>query len=113
MAVLSAAAARLLGRLDSLAADFAAHFTAAEQLARLPDAICDPLLQEGFFRLWIPRANDGLELPLADALRIYEAAAAIDGSLGWAVMIGAGGGLFAAWLPPQGAQELFAPPRTR
>jgi indole-3-acetate monooxygenase len=111
MAALSAAAARLLGRLDSLAADFAAHFAQAEQLARLPEAICGPLLHEGFFRLWIPRANDGLELPLVEALRIYEAAAAIDGSLGWAVMIGAGGGLFAAWLPPQGAQELFAPPQ--
>ncbi|HEY6457147.1 MAG TPA: hypothetical protein VIY90_17880 [Steroidobacteraceae bacterium] len=111
MVALSAAAARLLGRLDSLAAHFAPHFDAAEQLARLPAAICGPLLHEGFFRLWIPRANDGLELPLPEALRIYEAAAAIDGSLGWAVMIGAGGGMFAAWLPQQGAQELFAPPQ--
>ena len=111
MAAQSAAAARLLGRLDSLAAQFAPHFAQAEQLARLPAAICGPLLQEGFFRLWIPRANDGLELPLAEALRIYEAAAALDGSLGWAVMIGAGGGLFAAWLPQQGAQELFGPPQ--
>src|SRR6202034_1805054 len=33
-----------------------------------------------------------------------------DGSLGWAVMIGAGGGMFAAWLPVAGAQELFSPP---
>ncbi|HEX3836651.1 MAG TPA: hypothetical protein VHW25_06775 [Steroidobacteraceae bacterium] len=111
MAQLSAAAARLLGRLDSLAAQFAPHFAAAEQLARLPPAICEPLLQEGFFRLWIPLANGGLELPLPDALRIYEAAAALDGSLGWAVMIGAGGGMFAAWLPPRGAQELFAFPQ--
>ena len=110
MPALSAAATRLLARLDSLAAVFAPHFAAAEQLARLPAAICGPLRQEGFFRLWIPRANDGLELPLPDALRIYEAAAAMDGSLGWAVMIGAGGGLFAAWLPPPGAQELFGPP---
>jgi alkylation response protein AidB-like acyl-CoA dehydrogenase len=47
---------------------------------------------------------------LSDALQIYEAAASIDGSLGWAVMIGTGGGLFAAYLPLLGAQELFAPP---
>ena len=110
MAELSAAAAQLLRRLDTLAADFAPHFNAAEQLARLPAAISGPLLREGFFRLWIPAAHGGLELPLGDALRIYEAAAAIDGSLGWAVMIGAGGGLFAAWLPATAAQELFAPP---
>ncbi len=105
----SAAAAQLLRRLDGLAADFAPHFAAAEQHARLPQEICGPLLREGFFRLWIPASAGGLELSLPDALQIYEAAAALDGSLGWAVMIGAGGGLFAAWLPPRGAQELFAP----
>jgi alkylation response protein AidB-like acyl-CoA dehydrogenase len=102
-------AARLLARLDGLAADFAPHLGVAEQLARLPPQISAPLLREGFFRLWIPASFGGLELSFPDALRIYEAAAAIDGSLGWAVMIGAGGGMFAAWLPPAGAQELFAP----
>ena len=109
MAELSAAAARLLGRLDSLAVDFAPHLAQSEQQARLPPQICGPLLDEGFFRLWIPASVGGLELSLPDALRIYEAAAAIDGSLGWAVMIGAGGGLFAAYLPLDGARELFAP----
>jgi alkylation response protein AidB-like acyl-CoA dehydrogenase len=109
MAELSPAAARLLRRLDSLAFEFAPHFAAAEQRARLPQEICGPLLREGFFRLWIPAVAGGLELSLPDALRIYEAASALDGSLGWAVMIGAGGGLFAAWLPPEGARQLFAP----
>ena len=106
----SAAAAQLLDQLHGLAGQFAPHFAAAERQARLPAAISAPLLQAGFFRLWIPAAHGGLELSLGDALRIYAAAAAIDGSLGWAVMIGAGGGLFAAWLPHNGAQELFAHP---
>jgi indole-3-acetate monooxygenase len=109
VAELSAAAARLLARLDSLAVDIAPHLAQSEQQARLAPQISAPLLHAGFFRLWIPAAVGGLELSLPDALRIYEAAAAIDGSLGWAVMIGAGGGLFAAYLPLQGAQELFAP----
>lgn len=110
MPELSAAAAHLLHRLDTLAVQFAPHFSAAERQARLPPEISGPLLREGFFRLWIPASAGGLELPLLDALRIYEAAAALDGSLGWAVMIGAGGGLFAAWLPPAAARDLFAPP---
>ncbi len=105
----SAAAARLLGRLDSLAAHFAPHLARGEELARLPPEISSVLLREGFFRLWIPASVGGLELSLTDALRIYEAAAAMDGSLGWAVMIGAGGGLFAAYLPLAGARELFGP----
>ncbi|HEV2701388.1 MAG TPA: acyl-CoA dehydrogenase family protein [Steroidobacteraceae bacterium] len=103
-------AARLLGRLDALAAEFAPYLEQAERQACLPQAIAGPLLREGFFRLWIPAACGGLELSLGDALRIYEAAATLDGSLGWAVMIGAGGGMFAAWLPVAGAQELFSPP---
>ena len=110
MAALSAAAARLLGELERLAPGFAPHLERADRQARLPEAIAAPLLRAGFFRLWIPRAYAGLELPLPEALRIYEATAAVDGSLGWAVMIGAGGGLFAAWLPEQGARELFTPP---
>ncbi len=105
----SAAALQLLDRLDSLAAQFAAQSAEGERLARLPAVTAQALLREGFFRLWIPSDHGGFELPLGDALRIYEAAARIDGSLGWAVMIGAGGGLFAAWLPNSGAQELFAP----
>jgi alkylation response protein AidB-like acyl-CoA dehydrogenase len=109
MAQLSAAAARLLGRLEALAVDFAPHLAQSEQQARLSPLISGPLLEAGFFRLWIPAAVGGLELPLPDALRLYEAAAAIDGSLGWAIMIGAGGGLFGAWLPLDGARELFAP----
>ena len=104
-----AAAAQLLDRLDTLAVKFAPQFAAGERVARLPAEISTALLREGFFRLWIPAAHNGLELSLGDALRIYEAAAAHDGSLGWAVMIGAGGGLFAAWLPHEAAQELFAP----
>jgi alkylation response protein AidB-like acyl-CoA dehydrogenase len=102
--------ARLLSRLESLAADFAPHLDEAERQGRMPRAVFGPLLREGFFRLWIPAAHGGLELPLGAALRIYEAAAALDGSLGWAVMIGAGGGMFAAWLPPAAAQELFSAP---
>ncbi|HEY1899349.1 MAG TPA: hypothetical protein VGG49_06130 [Steroidobacteraceae bacterium] len=106
----SAAAARLLARLESLAADFAPHLAQSEHLARLPPEISGPLLREGFFRLWIPASVGGLELTLGEALRLYEAAASIDGSLGWAVMIGTGGGLFAAYLPLAGARELFAAP---
>jgi indole-3-acetate monooxygenase len=100
---------RLLARLEALAPQFTPHLAQAERLAHLPAQISGPLLREGFFRLWIPASCGGLELGLPEALRLYEAAACIDGSLGWALMIGAGGGLFAAWLPEAGARELFGP----
>ena len=103
--------AALLSRLEELAPVVAAHAARAERDARLPEVMARPLLAGGLFRMWIPASAGGLELTLADALAVYEAAAALDGSLGWAVMIGNGGGLFGAWLPPQGARELFGPPQ--
>jgi len=49
-------------------------------------------------------------MPLPAALAIHEAVAQLDGSTGWAVMIGSGGGLFAAYLAPTVARRLFAAP---
>ena len=110
MVKISPAAQALIARLGELAPLVAAHAVEAEREARLPDAVAQPLLAGGLFRMWVPAACGGLELSLTDALAVYENAAGLSGSLGWAVMIGNGGGLFGAWLPPQGAQELFAPP---
>ena len=82
----------------------------ADRTAQLSDAVVGALQELQLFKLWVPKRYDGLELDLPRTLHIYEAAARIDGALGWAVMIGAGGGLFAAYLEPQAANELFAPP---
>ena len=81
----------------------------ADRLAALSERVTSRLIRHRLFRLWIPRRYDGLELALCDALSIYHAAARIDGSLGWAVMIGAGGGSFAAFLEPESAREIFGP----
>jgi alkylation response protein AidB-like acyl-CoA dehydrogenase len=62
--------------------------------------------------LWIPKRCGGFELDLPEALRIYEAAARLDGSIGWAVMIGSGGGLFAAWLDSATASSIYARPES-
>jgi alkylation response protein AidB-like acyl-CoA dehydrogenase len=61
------------------------------------------------FKLWVPRRYNGFELELGATLRIYEAAGRVDGSFGWAVMIGAGGGLFAAYLDSAAANEIYGP----
>ena len=63
-----------------------------DRLARLPKYVVRALVQHGLFRLWIPKRCGGFELDLPEALQIYEAAARLDGSIGWAVMIGSGGG---------------------
>jgi alkylation response protein AidB-like acyl-CoA dehydrogenase len=105
----SAEAVEILARLAALTPALRSHAEEADRLARLPEPVVRELIALRAFRLWIPRRFDGLELGLAEALRIYEAAARIDGSVGWAVMIGAGGGLFAACLEPATAYEIFGP----
>src|SRR5690606_5724753 len=101
--------ARLLRALDDVRDAVRAQALDADRRAALSDEIVDWLVAHGLFRLWIPQSYDGLELTLPEALAIYEAAARIDGSFGWAVMIGAGGGLFAAYLEPGAAREIYGP----
>ncbi|MBS0417645.1 MAG: acyl-CoA dehydrogenase family protein [Proteobacteria bacterium] len=102
----------ILHRLDELAAMFRDSAAEGDRRARLPKAVVRALVQHGLFRLWIPRRCGGFELGLPEALRIYEAAARLDGSIGWAVMIGSGGGLFAAYLDPATAISIYARPES-
>jgi alkylation response protein AidB-like acyl-CoA dehydrogenase len=99
----------LLERLQSLAPRLRATVEQSERRARLADDAVAALVENGLFRLWVPRRFGGLELDLPSTLEVYQAAAGIDGSIGWAVMIGCGGGLFAAKLEPDTAREIFAP----
>ncbi|WP_373231883.1 acyl-CoA dehydrogenase [Cohnella sp.] len=59
------------------------------------------------FKLFVPKDLEGLMLPLPEALRVFERAAWIDGSFGWLVTIGSGGGFFSATLPPEVSPLLF------
>lgn len=99
----------ILARLEQLKPRLREQAHEADRQGCLSAAVVRELIDLELFRLWIPRSCGGLELSLTEALRIYEAAGRIDGAIGWAVMIGAGGGLFAAWLDPTVASEVFAP----
>lgn len=106
-----APSAEIIRGLHELAPLVRRHAAEMDRRCALPEEIVRALFDLRAFRLWIPRRYQGLELPLPDALAVYEAAAFIDGSLGWAVMIGAGGGLFAAYLEDGAAREIFGPDR--
>ena len=98
----------LPANLDELAQSLRSHAGEADRLARLPEPVVRALVQARLFRLWIPQRYGGFELELPETLRLYETAARIDGSAGWAVMIGSGGGLFAAYLEPATAKEIYS-----
>ena len=103
------AATPYLDALDAMAPLVASEAGRAEREARMTAPVVERIVEAGLFRLWVPRSVDAPELPLPSALEVFEAASRIDGSFGWAVTIGTGGGLFAAFLEPATAAEVFGP----
>ncbi len=68
------------------------------------------MAEAGLFALLVPRALGGLELDPLAAADVVEAASRIDGSAGWAVMIGAQSAWHAAFLPPPVAERVLGRP---
>jgi alkylation response protein AidB-like acyl-CoA dehydrogenase len=67
--------------------------------------------RRGWLRMLAPRAVGGDERPLPDVVRLEEAIARVDGSVGWTVTLCAGAGWFAGFLPPHLARAILATPR--
>jgi len=67
--------------------------------------------ERGWLRMLAPRAVGGEELALPDVVRLEEAIARVDGSMGWTVTLCAGAGWFAGFLAPALAREILATPQ--
>ncbi|GAA3734209.1 flavin-dependent monooxygenase [Salinactinospora qingdaonensis] len=56
-----------------------------DEARRIPDDLFDSLVAAGYCRMLVPRRHGGPELGLPAALRVIEALARADGSVGWTV----------------------------
>lgn len=83
-----------------------------EEARRLPADLAAILAQAGFFRMVVPLAYGGLQLPPRDSLETIEAVAQANASAGWCVMIGATTALNAAYMDPAFAREIYGPATT-
>ena len=79
---------------------------------RIGQVVYDALADAGLFRLWLPEAVGGPQLSPLEFLSVVEAAAAVDGSVGW--IVGNGGGMSRAggYLPQATARAWFEDPKT-
>lgn len=83
----------------------------AEQLGCLPPALLQLAYTNNWFKLFVPEVYGGPGLLLPEILRLEEAIASEDGSLGWTVTLCSGAGWFAGFLDPKLADEVFADPQ--
>jgi indole-3-acetate monooxygenase len=79
-----------------------------EAARRIPLDIVQSLKAAGIFRMFVPRSHGGLELALPDGLEIIRTLGRVDGSVGWTAMIGSGSTLFAALLPRETYDRIYA-----
>jgi alkylation response protein AidB-like acyl-CoA dehydrogenase len=83
----------------------------AEKKGYLSNAVLKIVYEEKWFKLFLPKAYDGLELDLPEALRYEEQLAYIDGSLGWTITLCAGANLFAGYIHNKKATSIFSSPK--
>ena len=89
----------------------ARHAQAADA-ARFLHPVQQALLhRRGWLTMLAPRSAGGAELPLPQVVRLEEAVAAVDGSMGWVLTLCAGAGWFAGFLAPGMAQSIIGTPR--
>ena len=82
----------------------------AEKLKRLHPSQLKIILEEKWFQLFVPKIYGGLELSLPEALRLEEALAWTDGSIGWTVTLCGGAGWFIGFLDPEIVSRVFNGP---
>lgn len=104
---------RLLDEVHSIAARDDVDWREADAAGRLPAAIVEELHDLGLFRLLLPERDGGWGLSLRDAFPIFEAAATVEGSLGWNLCIAnIGLMLVTAALGEDGRAAILDDPRT-
>src|SRR3954453_16335703 len=103
--------AEYLAAIHRLAPLIAQHRASFDETRRLPDVLFNALADAGLFRLWLPEALGGPQLPPGELITVVEAASALDGSVGWLVGNGAGMSRLGGYLSASVARDWFADQR--
>src|SRR5262245_47144923 len=96
-----------VARIRDLAPLVHAHAAQSERDAQLAPEVVDAFHAAGLYRILLPVEMGGGDLTLADAFRVFEAVARLDGSAGWNISICAGGPLFGHFIAREAFDEIF------
>lgn len=81
-----------------------------DALGHFPIEALEVIHENNHFNLFVPDELGGLDYSLENGMRVIEAYSRIEGNLGWIVQIGAGGGVFSAYLDPSVSAGFFGHP---
>src|SRR4051812_10366975 len=84
-------AAVFIDGLRDLSATVLGQRSGFDAAGQLPDNLVAELGALGLFRLWLPAALGGPQLSPLEFMEVVEAAAALEGAIGW--LVGNGGGM--------------------
>jgi indole-3-acetate monooxygenase len=105
------AAIDYLAQVRGLAPELAASAREIDKRRELPAHIVEKMIEQGFFRLLLPKSLGGAELLPAEYVPIIEALAEVDASAAWCLNQNSGCSMTAAYLSAKVAEEIFGPPR--
>ncbi|MGM0847386.1 MAG: acyl-CoA dehydrogenase family protein [Bacillota bacterium] len=74
-----------------------------------PDELLAIIYDKQLFKLFAPERFGGRMTSLPESVRIFEEASSINGSFGWLVTIGSGGGFFSGNMKEEVLEDVFLP----
>jgi len=96
-----------LRRAQELGPDLEAAAEEIERRRELPETIVEALIEQGLFRLLLPRTLGGAELPPGAYVAVIEEVAKHDASVAWCLGQACGCTMTSAYLDPDTAREIF------
>ncbi|GAB3617295.1 flavin-dependent monooxygenase [Okibacterium endophyticum] len=100
-------ASEVLDAIERLSTDIRARAAEFEDVRRIPEDLITELKRHRVFDILTPREYNGLQMGVRESVRVIEAIATLDGSLGWATMIGVESPQILALLPVAAYDRLF------
>jgi alkylation response protein AidB-like acyl-CoA dehydrogenase len=99
-----------IARARAMAPVIAAEAEEIERRRELPPSLREVLIENGLYRLLLPRSLGGAELPPLPFVQVIEEIAKADASTAWCLNQTSGCSMTAAYLDPETAREVFGAP---